>query len=676
VRRGAARLALEDLMNQSASDPGASGLGSSRANRFVARLCWVYGGFAGLVALLLSLAFIPSLPLSALHAQAAEAAAGGAGGLVLSTLLMALTALLATQALTAARQWYLVGEDDKGKGVRRFSFRRAGPGVAARQGQAVIVSLGAVLTCFASWLLWPMASSPLAARAEPNIIGAVVVAFAFCSLICERMMGAFPAPQMPEAPPLRRVLLMTTILLAAAGALEVARGAGFMWASRLFFVLPLVPWVVTIELALRALARLFLPPPRVTEAKAAVDSILLAMLTGGAFAPGALIRDHLGLDFTRSWALSYLVTAALPAVLATALLCWALSGLKLVDLSERGIYERFGAPVAVLGPGIHLLPPWPIGIMRPLEFGTLHEVKVGSSPAASAEPHIDAEAIPPASTNHLWDTADPAEAEYLVASQSGAAAQSFQSVDAEIHVVYRIGLTNADAMASVYGATDPEALVGEAAARVVSFYFASHTLESVMGARRDALAESLRAALARDISAYHAGVEIVSVHIESVHPPAGAAAAYHAVQAAEINANASVFNETGRAKRMAGVAQQEAHQLTTAAQASAEEKIQEANGEAYQFAADRKAYAEGATPFVTERSFASLVATLGKSQLTIVDNRISPAQSPIIDLRGGNGANLAAPAQGGPPPQAAQAPAVGANAPAAAPLTPGVEDAK
>ena len=311
--------------------------------------------------------------------------------------------------------------------------------------------------------------------------------------------------------------------------------------------------------------------------------------------------------------------------------------------------------------------------MRPVEFGTLHEVKVGSSQPDAAVANIDAEAVPPASTNHLWDTADPTEAEYLVASQSGAGVQGFQAVDAEIHVVYRTGLTDADAMAAVYGAADPQALVSEAASRVVSLYFASHTLDVVMGAQRDTLAEFLRASLARDVAAYRAGVEILSVHIESVHPPVGAAAAYHAVQAAEINANASVFNETGRAKRMGGIAQQEAHQATTAAQATAEEKIQEAKGDTVRFAADRKAYAEGEASFLMERTFSSLVDALSKVRLTIVDSRLTAAQAPIIDLRDGNIPSAAAGAATSATPTP-PSPSLPRPAPARA-LTPGVEDA-
>ncbi len=661
-------------------DEGGIAAGSGRANRFVARLVWLYGAFTLFAAAGLGVGLLPFAALRAFHAQSVEAIAGGLGCLTLGTLLMALTILCGAWALTSARAARAFNAETGDAGRLGF-LHNIGPGVAARQGQAFVITLGAVLTCLASWAMWPLMASAPTAQTDPNLLGAIVIGIAFCSLIGERMMEAFPAPLLPEAPALRRVLLVATILLAAAGGLEICRGAGVPWTYWIIAVLSLIPWAVTIELSLRALARLFLPAPKAHDARAVSDSMVLALVTGGARAPGAIVKEHLGLDFGRSWALSYLAAAALPAVLVTALFCWSLSGLKLIDLSQRGIYERFGAPVAVLDPGIHLLLPWPIGIMRPVEFGTLHEVKVGSREGAT-ELRIPAEATPPSSSNHLWDTNDPTEAEYLVASQNGSGVQGFQAVDAEIHVVYRTGLTDEAAMQSVYGAVgDPAILVNEAASRVVSNYFATNTLESVMGARRDALAESLRQALARDIDTYKAGIEIVSLHIESVHPPAGAAAAYHAVQAAEINATASIYNETGRAKRASAVADQEAHQTVTAAEATAEEKIEDAKSIAVQFTADHKSYALEPNSFVLERQLSSLTTSLNQARVTVIDSRISPAQMPVIDLRG----PATTPAPFTPPPaqttttleatspatQAAPAAPAAGNA---APLTPGIEN--
>ena len=51
----------------------------------------------------------------------------------------------------------------------------------------------------------------------------------------------------------------------------------------------------------------------------------------------------------------------------------------------------------------------------------------------------------------------------------------------------------------------------------------------MLGERRESLAELLRSQVAQDFAVRNAGVEVIAVLIEAIHPPAGAAAAYHAV---------------------------------------------------------------------------------------------------------------------------------------------------
>ena len=657
---------------------------TSRPNRLLRRLVWLYGIFVILVSVLLSMAVWPIGFVQPLQTLALQAAADGFGAMVMSALLLALTALVATHVMTAARQHPLPDEMALGARPADWSLAKLGPGFAARTGQGVIVPLGAALIYLSAWLLWP-ADTITPSTGGANFIAALAFGLAFPSLVAERTMDAFPAPQMPEAPSLRRLLLLTTVLLVAAGCVEIGLGAGLTWLQWPALAFICLPVLIVTELALRALARLFLPPPAPAAAQAATESILASLLTGGPRAPGMLIRAHLGLDFARSWALAYLSKAAMPALFVTALVCWVITGLKLVDLGERGVYERFGAPVAVLGPGLHMLLPWPLGRMRSAEYGTLHSIAAGTTESGPDPEQIDAEATPPASMNHLWETAQPTEAQYLVASQSGGQ-QNFQVVSADIRVVYRTGLTDDDALQAVYGALDQEALVREATGRLLVRYFNSRTVDAVLGARRETLAETLRAQLARDVAAHKAGIEIVAVIIEAIHPPIGAAAAYHAVQAAEIKAEASISDETARATRTAGIAQQEIRQLVDSAQATAVETVQNATGEAYRFAMDRRAAAVGPA-FLLERTYSSLTSALRQTPLTIIDHRLDPTQSPIIDLRsagvptatpppappGGVGATGSSglPAPGNAAPRPAAPPPASANAQS---LTPMIED--
>ena len=621
-------------MNQTAAPLPRQRPLAPRPHRFVRRLTLLYAAAVLVILLPLLIALLPDTVMPAAHSLVSEAVSGGLAATVLGALLLSLTALAATATITWARY----------RDMTRFE-----PGVAARQGQASVIPLGALAILLSAIELWPR-GSPDAMTANANIVAAFVFALAFVSLIAERSMHAFPAPQLPEAPTLRRLLLLSTLLLVASAGAELGRGAGLAWVRWPTLLLIVLPCAVVAELAIRALARMFLPPPPAASAGAVTTSIIATLLTGGPRSPATLLRTHLGLDFARSWALSYLSAALLPAIFATALFCWGLSGVKLIELGERGIYERFGAPVAVMGPGLHVLLPWPLGRLRTVEYGTIHAVAIGVDQTADEmDAAVGAEDSPPASLNRLWESSHPGQADYLVASAS-TGLQGFQTVSTEISVLYRVGLNDADALKSVYTVAEPNVLVKEAASRLVLRYFNSRTLDAVLGAKRENIAESLRAALSADLNSRRAGIDVVSVLIQEIHPPAGAAAAYHAVQAAQINASASVSNEIGKAKRTAGVAQQEAHQLETSSTAQAEETLRGANAEAYQFNADRRAYAEGGKSFLFERSNRNIVAALIQTPLTIVDHRLSSAQGPIMDLRTTPTAAAPATTPAAPPP--------------------------
>jgi len=627
----------------------------SRAAQLVRRLVALYAIFAGVIILMLLIGLAPLKAGEKLKDLGVEVLTGGLGAVALVGVLLSLTALIAASLITDSRLWTRrreaalgAGELDPNPPTLLTPIMRLGPGVLARLGQAILLPLGLVAMALIARLLWPATAGQPPVAGAPNLVAAAVAGLAFASLIAERMMYATPAGQAPEAPGLRRLLLLTTLILAIAAVAEVGRGAGLTWVVWIDRALVVGAIIIAGELALRAVARLFLPAPSADTAKAAADSIIAALLTGGPRAPAALIRTHLGLDFARSWALAYIRAAAFPAIAGTLLLCWLLSGVKLLDGDQRGVYERLGAPVAVIGPGLHILAPWPLGRLRPVEYGTIHSIAIGADQATEASEQIGADDMPQPGMNRLWDTSHPTEAEYLVGSQTGGQ-QGFQVVDAEIRVLYRTGLTDAAAWQSVYGSSDQVAVVKQEASRLATRYFSSHTLDEVMGGQRESLEESLRAQLAQAVTADHAGIEIVAVLIEAVHPPAGAAAAYHAVQAAEINADASVANATGHALRTAGEAQEEAQHLTDSAQAVAVEKIAAANGDAYQFNADRKAYHASPPAFLLERRDTDLTQALKGQRLIVVDSRLTSAQMPLIDMR--------APVSGAAPSAATGAPA-------------------
>jgi regulator of protease activity HflC (stomatin/prohibitin superfamily) len=598
-----------------------------RAALMLRRLAIATGATLALAALVL--AFGPMLRgFTDLHAVSATALRTGAAGAAFAAGLLALAGEAACWAML------------------RNGRRRGGLG--AKRAQGSLVPGLALLAGLAAWRLAPVPTAP--APQDCFVLAAILLGLAFLALIAERMVAALRPALVAEATALQALALLPVLALGLSAAIQIAQGAGITHTEWAAAALSLALGVIALELGIRALAIWFLPAAPPATARARIDSLLSQLVAGslGQSGMASPIRAQLGLDFSRSWALRYLRAAALPAIVLTALFCWGLTGLVMIDLDQRGVYQRLGAPVAILRPGLNVILPWPIGIVNRVEFGAVHEIAIGGAPPGAPPGTIeraDAEAPPPPSANRLWDQPHPGEVSTLIASEtvSGDATsrQSFQIVNADIRVLYRVGLSDADALRAATMVADPASLVRQIAGRRIARAFAVRTLPVMLGPGREVLAEDLRRAIAEDLAPFASGIEIVAVVVEAIHPPAGAAAAYHQVQAAAIGSRTAVAEAQGRAKSAANETRQQVHQLADSATAQSAETVAAANADSRRFAADAQAHAAGGASFLLERYFADLVAAVAKSPLTILDARLAgapgappgPLAGPVIDLR-------------------------------------------
>ena len=612
------------------------------AARATSHLLWRLTGFYGLFGgcLALSLLTWPMAPL------AVAARSSGLAGVALGAVVLPLAGLLATLLMVGARREVgRVPTAGRPSWMRALRFGQPRPidpvwrlSRMARRPQGVVVPAFALAAAAAVWWLRPAEAGALGS-AMPLGTGAII--FGFPLLVAERIMAGVPPSRLPEAAALRRLLLVPVILVPLGGLIEIAAGAGLGGTRAAMTVLALYLGMVAAELTLRSLANWFLPPPPAAEARAAVASLAAALLQPGQIARDGLaapIRTHLGIDFSRSWALRYARVAAVPIGLLIAAIGWCLSGVALIDPDQRGIYERLGAPVSVWPPGAHFGLPWPLGRVRRVELGVVHAVALGSD--ITADPLTAAEAPPPLAADRLWEGAHPAEVSFIIASIDNAGGQSFQSVSADLKLLYRVGLDDGSALQAAYGVVSPEALVRAQAGRLLTRFFAGEVLADVLGDRAG-IAERQRAVLQRELAA--SGIELVGLVIEAIHPPAAAAQAYHNVQAAEIVARTAIATERGRSRASAAMAHQTATDQVNTAQGAAADTVAQADIQNRVFTADRGAARVGGSAFLMERYFANLATALAKSPLVIVDHRLRGAEAPVIDLR-----SFGAPS-GGPP---------------------------
>jgi len=570
----------------------------------------------------------------------ADLDAPGLAGIVSGSLLLAALGLAACLIITRTRQRGIPPRDLLGAQIS-VRHRPRWPDVLL-----VLAFTGAAAGAVVVDWLWPLPALARASPAESHALTATT-GFAVASaslllaapwLLAERYFAGVPAGSLPEVEDLRQLLFLPVVFLGAEALLELAAALGFGPLPLARVGLAALLLAVCGELALRVLATCFLPPPESGQARAPIASVLAGILRGRALSPASVaqtVRSQFGMDFSRSWALHFMRAACLPVVLLMLMFCWFLTGVTRVDLNQRGSYERLGLPVAMLQPGLHLLLPWPFGKVRMVDQGVIHAVPVSytnHSAVPAVADHASAEGNPPASANRLWDSDLPSDVAYIIASDD-LDHQSFQTVTASVRVLFRIALNDAAARAALYREADPTALVHALAGRMLVQLFASQTLPNLLSGSQAVLATEMQRRLQRMLSGLNSGIEIVSVVIEAIHPPAGAASAYRAVQAAQIEAATEIAAERGRAKTTASIARLNAHNAIDEATALAAGTVSKAQVDLTDISADDGPYRAAPRPFLLERYFSDLQAALRGVPLEIVDHRLSGASLPTIDLR-------------------------------------------
>lgn len=478
---------------------------------------------------------------------------------------------------------------------------------------------------------------PAAAVGLSATVGAVMaLLLAFALLVLERHLAQESPAQWPEAGSLAQLtrVVIITLVLGALCLLFASESA--VWPVRVAVLTGILPGLVAIELLLRAVLSLFSPRREQLEPTLLARTFIADLLR---WPPQPLLalqhelHNRFGIDLRQIWAFSYMRRAFLPVLALVVGLGWLLTGIHEIPLQGRGIYERFGKPVQVFAPGLHVGLPWPLGRVLNVENGVVHELatSVGENPApVQPDP---AEGPAPMTANRLWDASHVNDKSQVIASSRGEQ-QSFQIVNMDVRFVYRIGLSDQAALAATYNSADVPTLIRSTASRILVHDFASRTLDGLLGTDRVGLGDQIGRAVQNDLQKLDSGVEILATVVEAIHPPAGAANAYHSVQAAQIGAQALIARERGAAAEASNQAQLQASLARDQASANAREINASAQAAELKFTAEQKAYASAGQAFVLEQYLSQLSQGLSKAKLLVLDHRLGgSSNAPTIDLR-------------------------------------------
>ena len=373
-------------------------------------------------------------------------------------------------------------------------------------------------------------------------------------------------------------------------------------------------------------------PTELPTVQALVPRVLASRLNpvAGAF---DVLDDLLGIDIRSSWALTFVRRSLSPLAVAVVGLGWLSTGLSMVHPDEHAVKERFGRPVdgEALGPGLHVMVPWPVDRLRRVSTGQVRRITIGHEPedelpvelAAALDPgdaadEADEDALAGAQTgedgpeSRLW-ARQHADEEYTLLLGDG---RDLVTIDAVVH--YRVS----DPHRWLYGMQNPDLALRSLAYRAVMARVISQTLDDALGQDFVALAAALEDEIQAEADRYELGVEVVDFTLGALHPPVSVAEDYQAVVSAQISRDTDrVSAEAYKTGRLSS-ARTERLSTLASAQATAAERRAAAVGEAAAFEGLRATVRTDEQQYRFRRRVEALEDNLQGRPLVLIDDRI------------------------------------------------------
>ena len=454
---------------------------------------------------------------------------------------------------------------------------------------AYYAAMGLLVLTGASFAAAQQAARPLVNIAEGMLFVIIpgFLAFLF-SRYCTGM--GSQAQWRPLRPAASQLLLGTLFIAAVLGVF----GAGWRGYRNVdlyvALIVPALQIVLAFDLVVTFLLDIFRPRVGGQEHRLTYDSRVLGLLaepTRIGHSIAETLNYQFGFEVSKTWFYQLIGTALVPLILLGALVLWAMSSLVIVRQGQRGVVLHWGRAQAgrLLAPGLSTKWPWPIDSVQVFDTGKVHDLQVGVGEAQ--EPYVvNGREL------QLWTKRHGArrELEFLLAipsaqgsGQSGAAATTQPAqpgpgalggpsdtpppvhiINLVLSVQYRI----ADPYKFGYKYVDAGKMLENAAYREMVRYCASATLDTTQPGATDrpqaimtsgwadaSKALQDRIALAVGPDGLDLGVDVASVKLTAVHPPASAAEDFEAVLAAERNQDRLRYEAEGEAnKTLAAVA--------------------------------------------------------------------------------------------------------------------------
>ncbi|MBN2707117.1 MAG: FtsH protease activity modulator HflK [Deltaproteobacteria bacterium] len=302
-------------------------------------------------------------------------------------------------------------------------------------------------------------------------------------------------------------------------------------------------------------------------------------------------------------------------VLAIILIAWLATGFYIVAPDELGVVKRFGEAVYTTEAGPHWHLPRPIETVLKPKVTQVKRLEIGFRTISSGTP-----------------------ARYqMVPKESMMLTGDENIVNAQFIVQYRIS----DPIAYLFNVNNQTETVRVATEAAMREVIGKNAIDIVLTTGKNEIQQDCARRLQVILDNYHAGVQIVAIQLQDVHPPKEVIQSFQDVASAKENKIRMINEAEGYSNEILPRAKGKASKMINEAQAYKAELVNQATGEANRFSANLKAYRMA--PDITRKRMRleMMEQVLKGIDKIIIDPGVGQSLLPLLPLQVGSGARPA-----------------------------------
>lgn len=307
------------------------------------------------------------------------------------------------------------------------------------------------------------------------------------------------------------------------------------------------------------------------------------------------LETNTGISMRSLWSVKYIRQIAPMVVFLSGIFLWLSTCIVQVDTYQQAaVYRLGGLQDKVLKPGIHLTLPYPLDKVEIYDTETVQKTTIGYRATENED--------------NIW-TKGHGNEEYKLLLGGGD-----ELVSINLRLEYKIQDLNKYLKTTTKPVAHMEALAYE----LVTDKTIETDLNTLLSTDRDAFAIEFKKELSQLIKERNIGLEVVSVVLESVHPPVEIADAYQKLIGAEISAEKYILYAQGDANAKIAKAEKTAYAEVSLQQVEYEEKLAEAKASVAEFLASAEAYKEHKDAYTYQKYLSAVRQAYGKANLVIL----------------------------------------------------------